>query len=213
MQAYARITKEHVQFFAFGFPDNHILISLNAVYAPKGSIIVEKWFSEIHNLYNKGRLNYMYESFRQNVHLHPNIFSHYPTMWTYFYVNVAFQVAIQRRVPRNCALQVYPSSEGQYALLTTVNWDPEQYAAVFRKELKNHRYPISKLAGIHRQYLWPDVSQPPPYPNPEFYPLKIGITISKNVKRKAMSHSLLSLLHLYIILYRVLNPTHPLTYS
>ena len=166
-------------FLCFGNPKyKRIIFSTNVMYAPTGSKYAERWFAEVQRMWTVGCLNYIYSVYRSGVTFSPDIFNPYPIAHYYAGITIAGNYVQQKLISRKYPLVMQNISQNQYALWMKCNNNLPQFKQAFLNELDNPQYPITKLFGIHRQYIFNDTGFSRYIPDDRFHSLTIDFHLS-----------------------------------
>ena len=152
------------------YPKPKNSLQSGVLYAPKGSVMIKHFLSEMERIPDYGISNYIYSAWRNGIAYNSIVFSDYPSIRTYFVVAVALQITLDRLCPRNLTLLFLNTKTTMYRLQFDCEWNNECIAAKIQNSTEMKHYSLTKLNGVNRRYM---ETSPPPAEIEDCKPLRI----------------------------------------
>ena len=168
-------------------------------YAPKGSILIKHWLSELEREHSIGQKNYFYDIDNKGVTTTYYSWKKYPEVDTYLSSHVALQYVLERLIPRNTSMLIYKSAETHYKLINDCNGQTECIKKQTLKQFENGTYPITKFIHPLRDVLWPG-GEHVRWTDKEPFEYKPGISYKSKYVQKLFDTAFRALIHSLFIL-------------
>ena len=149
------LKERHYQFFACCVLCPRKAIENGFFYAPKGSIVVREWLSELEREHSIGQTRYHYDIDQAGVTTTWASWEHYPKLNTYLSAHAALQYTLERRIPRHTPILIQTSGSNHYKLLDDCYWKVDCVRNKTFEQFIHPSYPITKYIHSMRDKIWP----------------------------------------------------------